>query len=80
MGSQMSITNICPNKLPPPPHLQDVFNLASSSGTFPPEMLKAVIFTIPKPNKDPISPANYRPISLLSTDIKIFAELLALRL
>lgn len=62
------------------PHLQSVFNLASSSGTFPSEMLRAVIVTIPKPNKGPTSPANCRPISILNMDVNIFAKLLALGL
>lgn len=40
-------------------------------------MLEAIIITIPKPGKDTTSPANYRPISLLNSNIKIYAKILA---
>lgn len=38
-------------------------------------MLQAIVTTIPKPSFD--SEANYRPISLLNLDIKIFSKLIA---
>lgn len=43
-------------------------------------MSRANIVFILKPGKDPVDPASYRPISLLQTDIKVLATVLALRL
>uniref|UniRef100_A0A8C5PP48 Reverse transcriptase domain-containing protein n=1 Tax=Leptobrachium leishanense TaxID=445787 RepID=A0A8C5PP48_9ANUR len=56
-----------------------LFNHLFDSGTAPPELLKASIVTIPKPGKDPTLCSNYRPISLLNVDIKIYAKILANR-
>lgn len=44
-----------------PPHLTSVFNKAPSSGSFPQEMLKAIVITLPKPGKEPTHPKNLRP-------------------
>lgn len=43
-------------------------------------MLEAIIINVPKPEKDPSSPANFKPISLLNSDIKMYAKILASRL
>lgn len=62
------------------PSLNKVFSAASQCGSFPLEMLQATIVTIPKEGKDDSLPQNYRPISLLNTDVKIYAKILANRL
>lgn len=43
-------------------------------------MSTANIVLILKPGKDPVDPGLYRPISLLPSDIKLLAKILALRL
>uniref|UniRef100_A0A8C5LRZ6 Reverse transcriptase n=1 Tax=Leptobrachium leishanense TaxID=445787 RepID=A0A8C5LRZ6_9ANUR len=45
-----------------------------------PQTLSATITLIPKPDKDHALCANYRPISLLNQDVKLFAKVLALRM
>lgn len=62
------------------PTLQSVYSQAMSSASFPSEMLKAYVVTIPKPGKEPTTPPNFRPMSLLNTDIKLYAKILAHRL
>lgn len=62
------------------PFLLETFNKAIRTSSFPKEMLGAYVTTIPKQGKDPLLPESYRPISLLNTDLKIFAKLLAKRL
>ncbi len=48
--------------------------------TIPHHMNTAYITLIPKPNKDHTSCSNYRPISLINTDIKIISKALSVRL
>uniref|UniRef100_A0A803JKZ4 Reverse transcriptase domain-containing protein n=1 Tax=Xenopus tropicalis TaxID=8364 RepID=A0A803JKZ4_XENTR len=60
--------------------LTDMFHEVATLGTFPRESLSAIITTIPKENKDPTDPSSYRPISLLNTDLKMYAKVIANRL
>lgn len=62
------------------PQMTEFFNIAASSSTFSDESLNALIITIPKPGKAPTSPQNFRPISLLNLDVKIYAKTIARRL
>lgn len=54
------------------PHLTSLFNSVATPGSLQIDMLRSIITTIPKPEKDPTSPTNYTPISLLNIDVKIF--------
>lgn len=62
------------------PHLRSLFNKAITTSSFPDEMLSATIITLPKPGKDPTTPQNFRPISLLNSDLKLYAKILANRI
>ena len=63
------------------PILSKLANLSFSTGTFPSIFKKAqVLPLLKKPNLDPTSPANYRPISNLSTISKLLERLLLSRL
>lgn len=54
-----------------------IFNTAVSSGRFPLEMLSANIITLPNTGKEPVSPQNFRLVSLLNNDVKLYAQLIA---
>lgn len=56
------------------------FNSINASNPLPTEALLAYITVIPKSGKDPQHCANYRPISLVNSDTKLLAKILALRL
>lgn len=58
----------------------NIFNEVLNGGQFLKKILQALITTISKPDKDPSLPCNYRPISLLNSDLKIYRKDLALRL
>lgn len=62
------------------PELLGVLNWAAVEGELPASMMESTIVVIHKKGKDPLNPSSYRPISLLSTDIKMLAKVLAARL
>lgn len=62
------------------PYLRRLFNAFLQDTQIPLEMQKSFITLIPKPDKDPSICANYRPIALLNSDLKIFTKLLSNRL
>ena len=62
------------------PHLVKLFNHVLQDNQFPSEMLLANMSLLPKPNKDHSSPQNFRPISIIDNDLKIFGKILADRL
>uniref|UniRef100_A0A8B9GWD5 Reverse transcriptase domain-containing protein n=1 Tax=Astyanax mexicanus TaxID=7994 RepID=A0A8B9GWD5_ASTMX len=66
------------NKLSP--ILLDMFNDSLSKGVLPPTMTQASICLLLKPGKDKLECNSYRPISLLNSDVKILAKILAIRL
>lgn len=62
------------------PILLEMFNNSLTQKHLPQSLTEASISLILKPGKDPLECGSYRPISLLNTDVKILAKLLALRL
>lgn len=60
--------------------LLKVFNWAKEEGKLPVSMTEATIIVLHKEGKDPLETKSYRPISLLCTDAKIVAKILAVRL
>lgn len=62
-----------------PPHFTSAFNTILDSHAIPPD-LSASILVIPKPGKDSLLCANYKPISLLNCNLKLFTIILAERL
>lgn len=60
--------------------LTDIYNNALSAGYFPDKWKKALVRLIPKPDKSPYIPQNYRPISLLEVPGKFFERIINMRL
>lgn len=62
------------------PMLLRVYNEAMKGGLLPDSMNEAVIIVLLKPCKETTLSDSYRPISLLTTDVKLLARVLATRL
>lgn len=62
------------------PILAEAFNVILDGQSFRQESLTAIVCMLSKPLTDDTSCTNYHPISLLTLDIKILAEILAKRL
>lgn len=57
-----------------------MFNESLERGSLPPTLTQASIALLLKSGKNPSSCASYRPLSLLNSDVKILAKIIALRL
>ena len=62
------------------PILLKLFQKIAEEGTFPNSFYEATITLIPKPDKDSTKKENYRPISLINKDSKVFHKILANRI
>ena len=91
-----AISHLKPNKAPGPdgfpsewyramegsllPVLQSTFNWVLKENSIPPSWREAVISLIPKEGKDKSECGNYRPVSVLNQDYKIFTHILTKRI
>lgn len=62
------------------PTLAKTFNYVLQKGETPPSWKEATVSVIPKEGKDKLECGNYRPISVLNLDYKLFTSILARRL
>uniref|UniRef100_A0A3Q3FNA9 Reverse transcriptase domain-containing protein n=1 Tax=Labrus bergylta TaxID=56723 RepID=A0A3Q3FNA9_9LABR len=60
--------------------IQKLFNEAKDGGRLPETTQSLLITLLPKPNKDPLQCGSYRPISLINSEGKIYAKILARRM
>lgn len=60
------------------PHIA-IFEATVSNTSFPHDMLRAYVVSLPKPDKDPTAPSNFRPTSLWNSDVKLYTKLIANR-
>ncbi|KAM9319580.1 Fanconi anemia group B protein [Gastrophryne carolinensis] len=62
------------------PFLTRVFNSIGDNCPFPKQSLEATVSVLPKPGKDTTICGNYRPISIINIDLKLYAKTIAQRL
>ena len=62
------------------PYLLDMINYAISTGCFHRDVNIALISLLLKKGKDPASCSSYRPLSLIGSDVKLYAKILSRRL
>ena len=59
--------------------LTHIINASLRIGYFPKQWKTAIVVPVPKPNKNPTDPCNYRPISLLNTMSKVAEKVILAR-